>query len=79
MCTVTMSAHALKLKKKLEKFRISRELFEDQKRLLDMEMVKCNLNMSIISKGMKNKVSLYIHMYIYIYIYTYTYGYIYIC
>lgn len=73
-----MSAHALKLKKKLEKFKINREIFEEKKRLLDLEMVKCHLNMNIISKGMKNKVRIrryvvYVKIYIFYIIHVHVY------
>ena len=50
-----MSSSALKMKDKLEKIKREREVFEEKKKSLDMEMARSRLNLRNISKGMKNK------------------------
>ena len=42
------------MKGKLEKIKKGREVFEEKKRSLDMEMSRSRMNMMNISKGMRN-------------------------
>ena len=49
-----MSTNTLKMKGKLEKIKKGREVFEEKKRSLDMEMSRSRMNMMNISKGMRN-------------------------
>ena len=49
-----MSTNTLKMKGKLEKIKKGREVFEEKKRSLDMEMTRSRMNMMNISKGMRN-------------------------
>jgi hypothetical protein len=50
-----MSAQTLRMKGKLEKIKKGREVFEEKKRSLDMEMARSRLNMMNISKGIQKK------------------------
>ena len=50
-----MSVQALKMKGQLEKIKKGREVFEEKKRTLDLEMARSRLNMLNIAKGLKNK------------------------
>mmetsp|Transcript_22923 Transcript_22923/g.22105 ORF Transcript_22923/g.22105 Transcript_22923/m.22105 type:complete len:540 (+) Transcript_22923:235-1854(+) len=49
-----MSAQAQKMRMKLEKIKKEREKFEDQRRVLDAEMIKGRDNMGKIKKGLRN-------------------------
>lgn len=50
-----MSAQTLKMKGKLEKIKKGREVFEEKKRNLDMEMVKSRIGMMNLSKVIQKK------------------------
>lgn len=50
-----MSAQTLKMKGKLEKIKKGREVFEEKKRNLDMEMVKSRIGMMNLTKGLSKK------------------------
>ena len=52
-----MSAHAAKLRVKLEKLSVARERFEEQVKNLDADMVQGRANMMKITRGLRNNES----------------------